>query len=40
MRFVLEISGKIDYWLDIAEYDMETAQSMHNNGNSIANQHH
>lgn len=28
----MEISEKIAYWLDIAEYDMETAQSIHNNG--------
>lgn len=28
----MEISEKIAYWLDIAEYDMETAQSMHKNG--------
>jgi HEPN domain-containing protein len=28
----MEISEKVEYWLDIAEYDMQTARSMHKSG--------
>jgi len=29
---LMEIFEKIEYWLDIAEYDMETARSLHKSG--------
>lgn len=28
----MELAEKIEYWLDIAEYDMQTARSLHKNG--------
>ena len=28
----MEISEKIEYWLDIADYDIQTARSMQNTG--------
>jgi len=28
----MKISEKVAYWLDIAEYDMKTARSLHNKG--------
>ncbi|MCD6297180.1 MAG: HEPN domain-containing protein [Deltaproteobacteria bacterium] len=28
----MEISEKIEYWVDIAEYDMQTARSLHGSG--------
>lgn len=28
----MNISEKIEYWLDIADYDMKTAKSMHDSG--------
>jgi hypothetical protein len=28
----MDISEKVDYWLDIADYDMETARSLQKSG--------
>ncbi|MFO7985330.1 MAG: HEPN domain-containing protein [Desulfatiglandaceae bacterium] len=28
----MKIADKVEYWLDIAEYDMKTARSMHKSG--------
>ena len=28
----MDISQKIDYWLDIADYDIQTARSLHSSG--------